>query len=313
MLCAAVFLKAEMFDLLRLLCFGIFIWGTLLCAIWAYLAYPRLRNTSAVFGVIALVIVAAGIDAFLLEPHDLQIAHYKFKSAKLNHPLRIAVLSDLQTDNVGDYEEKALHTLMAQQPDLILFSGDYIQEYRRVPHNEQMQKLAQVFRSAQVYAPKGVFAVPGNVDLDDWQAPLQRARITTMPQLQLVHQIGLDVTGMSLAQSSNPHMKVERKSRAFHVVFGHSPNFMLGDIDADLLIAGHTHGGQIQLPFFGPPITMCAVPRNLAAGNMVHSKDGKYMVVTRGVGMERCHAPRLRFLCKPEIAVIDVIPATDWR
>lgn len=93
----------------------------------------------------------------------------------------------------------------------------------------------------------------------------------------------------------------------FHIVLGHRPDFALGDIHADLLIAGHTHGGQVQLPFIGPLTTRTDVPRDWAVG-VTDIGDGRTLVVSRGTGLERHHAPRLRFMCRPEIVVIDLHP-----
>jgi len=92
------------------------------------------------------------------------------------------------------------------------------------------------------------------------------------------------------------------------VALGHRPDFALGDVRADLLLAGHTHGGQVVLPFIGPPITLTAVPRSWASGR-TELDGGRTLVVSRGVGMERGYAPRLRFGCPPEILVIDLVPS----
>ena len=78
--------------------------------------------------------------------------------------------------------------------------------------------------------------------------------------------------------------------------------------DADLILAGHTHGGQVRLPLLGPLLTLSQVPRSWAAGR-TELPGGGTLIVSRGVGMERHDAPRLRFLCRPELVVLDLIPA----
>ena len=93
----------------------------------------------------------------------------------------------------------------------------------------------------------------------------------------------------------------------FHIAMGHRPDFALGQIEADLLVAGHTHGGQVRLPWVGPLLTFSEVPRSWAAG-LTDLPDGGRLLVSRGIGHERGHAPRLRFLCRPELVVIDLVP-----
>ena len=66
--------------------------------------------------------------------------------------------------------------------------------------------------------------------------------------------------------------------------------------------------GLVQLPLIGPLVTFSAVSRTVAAGG-VFERPGGHLVVSRGVGLERGDAPRLRFLCAPEVVVVDVLPA----
>jgi predicted MPP superfamily phosphohydrolase len=62
------------------------------------------------------------------------------------------------------------------------------------------------------------------------------------------------------------------------------------------------------LPGIGPIITLSAVPRKWATG-MTDLGNEKKLIVSRGIGMERAGAPRVRFLCRPELVIIDVAPA----
>jgi predicted MPP superfamily phosphohydrolase len=95
--------------------------------------------------------------------------------------------------------------------------------------------------------------------------------------------------------------------KEFHIVLGHAPDFALGNVQGDLFVAGHTHGGQVRLPIIGPIITFSRVPRHMAAG-VTELAGGRTLVVSRGTGMERGYAPRMRFLCRPELVVIEIAP-----
>jgi len=91
-----------------------------------------------------------------------------------------------------------------------------------------------------------------------------------------------------------------------HLAMAHAPDFAeaaarLGTVD--LAVAGHTHGGQIVIPGFGPPLTFSSLPRRFAAG--AHELNGLPLVVTKGVGMERLSAPRVRLFCPPDVTLIE--------
>jgi predicted MPP superfamily phosphohydrolase len=91
------------------------------------------------------------------------------------------------------------------------------------------------------------------------------------------------------------------------IAIGHAPDFVMqlaGGAPVDLVLAGHTHGGQVVLPFVGPPGISSRLPRRF--GGDVHDYRGIPVHVSRGVGMERGTAPQIRFLCPPEICVLDV-------
>jgi predicted MPP superfamily phosphohydrolase len=116
----------------------------------------------------------------------------------------------------------------------------------------------------------------------------------------------ITLTGISWKDSENPNLNISGSDQ-YHIVFGHSPNYSLGEIEADVLIAGHTHGGQFQLPGVGPLLTLSLVPRNWASGMTEISPD-KYLIVSRGIGLERGDAPRMRFFCRPELVILDLEP-----
>jgi uncharacterized protein len=190
---------------------------------------------------------------------------------------------------------------------MLLLAGDYLQT-DFADRAEQLQEFNAYLRRIDFFAPRGAFAVQGNVDGYGWEKMFAGLNVAVVDSRRHFNLDDLQLTCLSLRESFSPQAEVENADpRKFHLVLGHVPNFALGRIDADLLLAGHTHGGQVRFPLVGALITQARVPRSWAAG-LTDLPGGGRLLVSRGIGMERGNAPRVRFLCRPELAVIDLVP-----
>ena len=295
----------SMFGLARLWAWAIFLHGPLLLSFIAWRSGSTNRRLRWVSASSAVVIVAVAADAFLIEPHWIEVSRVTIASAEIEVPTRLVLVADLQADHVGEYERHALELVMAETPDAILFAGDYV----HLPEREarvQHEVLAQLLEEVGLEAPLGIYAVGGNTDAPGWERIFNRIEAHTFTEGGRVQAGELVITGLTFPQSFEAGTLVE-DAPGFHIVLGHAPDFALREVEADLLLAGHCHGGQVRLPFFGPPVILSRVPRKWTSGAHEIS-PGKTLVVSRGVGMERARAPRLRFLCSPELVVIDLVP-----
>lgn len=310
--CFIAFLSLQGFSFgsLRLLAWGAFVQFPLFLLGAAILLFRRRRGLAVFSIVVMTLLLLIGLDAFFIEPHWLQVTHRALTSPKLQRPVRVALLADIQTDAPGPYEARVLRAVKKAHPDLILFAGDYLVS---VPHGErnQIQRFRGIVQQADLSAPLGIFAVVGNVDRD-W-APIIFAStpVKVMEETQTRDLGPLVLTGLSMLDSANPSFRLSGQ-RKFHLVVGHVPNYSLGQVNADLLLAGHTHGGQVQLPGIGPLMTLCDVPHRWASG-LTEIVPGKHLLVSRGLGMERNEAPRMRFCCRPELVIVDLMPVGENR
>ncbi len=298
----------SMFAIMRMWSYGVFLQLPLLFMGWAWLQRKDNPGVSRGVGIVGLVIAAVGIDAFFIEPTQLEVNEVTVASNKVKVPFTIAVIADIQSDAIGDYERRALRLAMAAKPDLILLPGDYVQAPGVEAYRVNMALLHDMLIEEKIQAPLGAFAVAGNVDnLVTWPQIFEGTAVTSATVSKTFHvSPNLSITGLTLEDSFDTKVKVSPQP-GFHIVVGHGPDFALGEIEADLLVAGHTHGGQVQIPFFGPPVTLSKVPRDWAHGVTVLN-DHQTLIVSRGVGLERGMAPRLRFWCRPEIVVVYVVP-----
>ena len=294
------------FGVFRLWAYGVFVHGVVLLLATAVLCRRRpIWAGAALVTAVAVLLIAA--DAFLIEPHWLEVTHWQFASPKVHRPLRIVVVADLQTDAVGDYERSVLRQVLNEKPDLILLAGDYLQ-MPLARYETCKRELHDFLQEIHFSAPLGVFAVMGNVDLLDWRDMFRGLNITAIDETRSFELGDLQLTCLVRWQSFEPRLTIKyARPKRFHLVLGHSPNFALGDIEADLLVAGHTHGGQVRFPLIGPVITHSRIPHTWAAGLTV-LPSGARLLVSRGIGMERGFSPLMRFLCRPELMVIELVP-----
>jgi uncharacterized protein len=269
-----------------------------------------------------VVLLALYVRAYHVEPNQLELRRHTVELGPAERPpwrrLRIGHLSDLQTHAPGEHERRALRAVLAEHPDLIVFTGDYVQS--RTATGPSQETAEESFRalllSELVQPPLGVYAVPGDVE-SHWPTPIAGSGVTPMSDevrmLPLPDGRRIALVGLSLATSRAHDPEQLRglldaaSSADYRIVFGHRPDFaqpLAAMSMADLALAGHTHGGQVALPLFGPLFTSSPLPR-LFAGDL-HVYRGLPLHVSRGVGMERRTAPQLRLWCPPEVCLIDV-------
>lgn len=288
------------------------------CAWWVFLHVPlqliawgyhsrRQRRTVVAAAVLTLGLLAIAVDAFLIEPRALEVRTLTWATDRVKTPLRIVVMADIQTDHIGDYERGAFDTAIALKPDLVLMPGDFLQIYDETRPPEVAKFREQLNR----LSPRlGTWAVRGNIDPLGSQVLFEGTPVRYLEHTQAVRiNDELWLLGLLLGDSFDPHFSWPNDEPGLRIVMGHAPDFALGTPAGDLMIAGHTHGGQVQLPVLGPLLTLSRVPNAWGGGGLTPLADGRALLVSRGIGMERGFAPRLRFLCRPEIVVIEVVPS----
>jgi predicted MPP superfamily phosphohydrolase len=263
-----------------------------------------------------VLMIPVAVYAMVVEPRRLVLEEASLEArTPLRRELRIGVLSDIQCSTIGGHERRAVTLLMAQEPDLILVAGDLFQGS---PSHFERTRDDFVALLQSLSAPGGVWFVRGDVDSDSstrshfndlMEAAGVRVLIDESVRIELDGQVielyGYDRWGNDKA-SLLEFLHSPREVGAARLVLAHRPDPVLwlsSDTDLDLFVAGHTHGGQVVIPFYGPPLTLSGVPRAVGAGGL-HRVNGAPIYVTRGIGMERGHAPRVRFLCPPEVAVV---------
>jgi uncharacterized protein len=228
-------------------------------------------------------------------------------------PVTIALLSDIHVagpDMPPERLGEIVALVNALQPDLVVIAGDLISEKRTAT---RIYSAAEVIAPlGKLSAPLGVVVVPGNHDhWFDWEqlaAELARYRQIAVLRNQAVQRgpvviggVDDDFTGRADLPATVAAMAGKAGPR---IMLSHSPDiFPQVPVDVDLVLAGHTHCGQIAYPWGGAPATMSDYGDLYACG--VTRQHGKKLVTSAGLGTSLLP---LRLFTHPEIWLIEIRP-----
>ncbi len=263
----------------------------------------------------ALLAVPVGIYATHIEPFWLRTDSVELSVAGISERIRVGVLADLQTTAIGSYENEAVDRLIEAAPDMVLVPGDLYQ-FDADAFDERAPQFSELIRRL-VDAASTVFLVSGNTDtVAGLRAITERTGARVLDnevETLVVNGNVVSVGGTTLFSDEREAQRVadqlsDDNLADVRILLAHKPDAieLLEGRSVDLLVSGHTHGGQVSLPFFGPPLTLSDVPRHVAAGGL-HELDGTAVYVSTGVGRERDNAPQLRFGVRPSIGIIDLV------
>lgn len=252
------------------------------------------------------VAAAAGtsVCAYAEDTHDLETTTVPF-ALGLHRPMRVVVLGDIHFDPL--YEEAYLARVIGHvnglQPDLILYTGDFI-----TAHADRMPVLGKIL--SQGRARLGSYAVPGNHDhwtglwaitrdLEQNNIRMLRNKCVALPGEDSLYLSGLD---SFWAGTPDPSVLSATPENSRHILLVHEPDSFLQITNprVKLQISGHTHGGQVRLPLYGA-LFLPQMGHDFETG--LYKEDSRTLYVNRGIGTL---APHIRLNCRPEVTVFEL-------
>ena len=238
---------------------------------------------------------AAVCDARCLEPTWLRIRHVRLGKGKPSR--RLVHFTDLHHKGDAGYLQRVVKHINALSPDLVCFTGDIIEDSRFAP--EALRILSAV--------NSPMYGVPGNHDY--WgKLPFQATAkcfegaggAWLLDQNRMTADGRFCISGASGLFANHPVLRPEPK--ATNVLLMHHPAWVkkLGSTKFDLILAGHSHGGQVRLPLYGPVY----VPFGVDEYDMgLFQTASGSLYVNPGIGW---FPWPIRFRCRPEITVFDL-------
>lgn len=290
------------------------------------LIYKKQRRWLAI---ILILSVLGIIYSGYLEPNWLKVRQESIAIGKLNQPLRIALVSDwhFRPFKGKNFVKRVAEKIQEQKPDLILMTGDFLFHDDIDFFRDDLATLAEVAKLAPTYA------VLGNHDFgvgnrrrtilfpDQHQALreiLERAGLKVLiDEQELVKIKGeeLWLAGFKefWSEETNPSAALQgladdvssdQPAGRLKIGLSHNPDaaFLPESQVLDIVLSGHTHGGQIRLPWFGSvALTETDLPR-ADYGRLLLDRQPK-IVNTVGLGEA---GPHLRFWNRPEIMILTI-------
>jgi len=232
-------------------------------------------------------------DFALVEPNWIRLRKLRLAKDKPTH--RFIHFTDLHHKGDRKYLLSAITKINAQSPDFVCFTGDIIEDAKFLP--EALELLQQI--------KSPLYGIPGNHDY--WshasftvigEAFAKTGGRWLMDESVSVAGGGINIAGATCSKPPKLTLPADQKN----IVMIHYPEWVdkLGDYRFDLALAGHSHGGQVRIPFFGPLVVPFGVGRYDLG--LFQTNSGPLYV---GAGLGWFYL-NVRFNCRPEITVIEI-------
>lgn len=236
--------------------------------------------------------------AFLIEPHLLAVKAYKIRAFD---GLKIVFASDFHISKFGQGRlERVVRLINKQNPDIVLLGGDFINGISN-ESTLSIEKQAEILK--MINAP--AVTVLGNHDglygNERIVQALKTSGITVLSNENIKIK-DIIIAGVEDLKTAHPDWrKALEGTSGKRILLTHSPDIYY-DIDdsVDLILAGHTHGGQVSFPIVGAPIVPSKYGSKFA--RRMISETQNLMIITKGIGTSILP---VRFGSVPEIVVIE--------
>ncbi len=270
-------------------------------AIFNSLPFP----INLVFQLIGTILVIYG---FLIEPSQIRINTIHHHFPKFSSEMKFIHLSDIHLESVGIRENKLLTIIEENKPEFVLYTGDFL-NLSNIRNQKSIEQVIEFFNKLNAISP--IYYVSGSpaVDVEDTiiiiEKNLEPMRLKNT-SISIRHNND-EINLIGITCTHQPHQDIKNLPPLIHInslniLLHHSPDLVYElkpEYQVDLMLSGHTHGGQVRFPLFGAIFTGSLYGRKLQQG--LYQIYDTLLYISRGIGLEGMGAPRVRFLCSPEI------------
>ena len=258
------------------------------------------------FGLTGLAGVALA-ETVWYEPQALQVERNRIPVSHTGDSIRLVQISDLHLSRYNTYFKEVARRVALLKPDVIVLTGDYLEEERNIRGVLNFLK--------DLHAPHGVYAVQGNweywsrLEGENLRRHFAGAGTTLLINERadlLIRGQKLSILGLDYPSSVDYLERLQQgvDPQSFNLLLSHVPAFAHENLSKHirLVLSGHTHGGQVRMPYL-PPFYLPRYSGRFVAGFYNVSEHQIPLYVSRGVGTS---VLPMRFLCRPEIGLFEI-------
>lgn len=262
-----------------------------------------------------IIIIAFYIYSRFIEPNRLNINYENLSSefiSKNVDNIKIVQFSDTHLSEYFDIDDlnKIVEIINGQNPDIVIFTGDLIDHFNS--YNGDIDEIWETL--SLINAPKGKFAVYGNHDYGGGSDKVYKKIMDNSNFITLVNdnvkleQYNINIIGLDDAIfGKRDEDKIINciDDDYYNIVISHEPDIidMYLEYNIDLFLAGHSHGGQVNIPILSTKILPALAEKYISGIYEFENYRETVMYVNVGIGTSQVP---LRFMAVPEITVFNL-------
>lgn len=282
------------------------------------------RRTFLKKGILSLLTLAsigAGGKYYIhnIEPNWLEINHVPIRHDLIPNGFQGLTILQFSDTHLGfQFQlkdlQKLVDTINSHNADIVIFTGDLIDDPTHYPHSEEIIAIL-----SQIKAPIGKYSIYGNHDHGGYGSELYKSIMdqSNFTMLQNANDFitlhsgeKMAIAGIDDAMLGEPNIKAAVAAipdDMFTILLSHAPDLAkeAQDYPIQFQISGHSHGGQVQIPFFGALVTPPYAEEYIEG---LYELESLELYVNRGIGTTRLP---YRFLSRPELTIYTLQPTQN--
>jgi len=277
-----------------------------------------------IFGIIVIVC----LWIILYDTNRFEVTEYKFTDTRIRKKCRTVVIADLHNKSYGKKNEKLLEAIREQKPDFILVSGDVLTAKPGKSFEVATHLIAELAKDYPIYYGNGNHEhrlklypeVYGDM-AEKYDKALEEVKVTRLVNADItLEEYGITVYGSEIDRfyykrfgiqpmdiGYLPDILGKPQKDTYNILLAHNPDYFprYADWGADLVLAGHVHGGMVRVPFVKKGVVSPNIRFFPKYDGGKFEKGKTTMLVSRGLGV---HTIPIRIFNPAELPVIDFDP-----